>query len=193
MIRRPPRSTLFPYTTLFRSPKPQTPNPKPQTPNPFGAGDYFAQVHVDPMVGMELGEQIILAVVDFTVSSVVVVRHLDVQVSRVLLVLLEHDCSLNTFSLLQGDVLRKIDDALLPMCGSERWVCGQFYGPFTVREDCVKPDHQSVHVGVFRGLDFVFVCEIQILWLASLQVQIQNGTALSGDHIWRANFHKRFK
>src|SRR3990167_2762142 len=35
MIRRPPRSTLFPYTTLFRSPKPQTPNPKPQTPNPF--------------------------------------------------------------------------------------------------------------------------------------------------------------
>src|SRR3990167_742356 len=32
MIRRPPRSTLFPYTTLFRSP--QTPNPKPQTPNP---------------------------------------------------------------------------------------------------------------------------------------------------------------
>src|SRR5260221_9712672 len=23
MIRRPPRSTLFPYTTLFRSPKPQ--------------------------------------------------------------------------------------------------------------------------------------------------------------------------
>src|SRR2546430_11597135 len=25
MIRRPPRSTLFPYTTLFRSPAPQTP------------------------------------------------------------------------------------------------------------------------------------------------------------------------
>src|SRR2546427_9533566 len=24
MIRRPPRSTLFPYTTLFRSPEPQT-------------------------------------------------------------------------------------------------------------------------------------------------------------------------
>src|SRR2546429_5848739 len=24
MIRRPPRSTLFPYTTLFRSPHPQT-------------------------------------------------------------------------------------------------------------------------------------------------------------------------
>src|SRR2546422_6082059 len=26
MIRRPPRSTLFPYTTLFRSPKYQTPH-----------------------------------------------------------------------------------------------------------------------------------------------------------------------
>src|SRR2546430_11030896 len=25
MIRRPPRSTLFPYTTLFRSPKPVAP------------------------------------------------------------------------------------------------------------------------------------------------------------------------
>src|SRR2546430_13347850 len=24
MIRRPPRSTLFPYTTLFRSPEPET-------------------------------------------------------------------------------------------------------------------------------------------------------------------------
>src|SRR3712207_8548448 len=24
MIRRPPRSTLFPYTTLFRSPRPRT-------------------------------------------------------------------------------------------------------------------------------------------------------------------------
>src|SRR3989442_7631178 len=27
MIRRPPRSTLFPYTTLFRSPKPPCPRP----------------------------------------------------------------------------------------------------------------------------------------------------------------------
>src|SRR3712207_7872344 len=31
MIRRPPRSTLFPYTTLFRSLKPTTrQNPKPK-------------------------------------------------------------------------------------------------------------------------------------------------------------------
>src|SRR3989454_7821132 len=28
MIRRPPRSTLFPYTTLFRSPKGFPPNPR---------------------------------------------------------------------------------------------------------------------------------------------------------------------
>src|SRR2546426_7534810 len=28
MIRRPPRSTLFPYTTLFRSPLPRTPPPQ---------------------------------------------------------------------------------------------------------------------------------------------------------------------
>src|SRR2546426_5699982 len=29
MIRRPPRSTLFPYTTLFRSPVPRAPDGKP--------------------------------------------------------------------------------------------------------------------------------------------------------------------
>src|SRR5256885_16765769 len=28
MIRRPPRSTLFPYTTLFRSPEPDSPPEK---------------------------------------------------------------------------------------------------------------------------------------------------------------------
>src|SRR5256884_7367830 len=35
MIRRPPRSTLFPYTTLFRSPQPPTPSrpgPRPKRP-----------------------------------------------------------------------------------------------------------------------------------------------------------------
>src|SRR3712207_8754519 len=31
MIRRPPRSTLFPYTTLFRSPLPTTRRETPQT------------------------------------------------------------------------------------------------------------------------------------------------------------------
>src|SRR2546421_5699819 len=29
MIRRPPRSTLFPYTTLFRSPRPRSLSPTP--------------------------------------------------------------------------------------------------------------------------------------------------------------------
>src|SRR3712207_7301458 len=31
MIRRPPRSTLFPYTTLFRSPSPQRVRAAPRT------------------------------------------------------------------------------------------------------------------------------------------------------------------
>src|SRR6266513_3603553 len=30
MIRRPPRSTLFPYTTLFRSPRPLSASPSPR-------------------------------------------------------------------------------------------------------------------------------------------------------------------
>src|SRR2546422_3401793 len=30
MIRRPPRSTLFPYTTLFRSGRPRRPRPRGQ-------------------------------------------------------------------------------------------------------------------------------------------------------------------
>src|SRR5258706_1519412 len=34
MIRRPPRSTLFPYTTLFRSDRPLRPGPSPGTGRP---------------------------------------------------------------------------------------------------------------------------------------------------------------
>src|SRR3989475_12450247 len=34
MIRRPPRSTLFPYTTLFRSPAPRSGGSAPRTPAP---------------------------------------------------------------------------------------------------------------------------------------------------------------
>src|SRR5258707_11018953 len=33
MIRRPPRSTLFPYTTLFRSYQIRRPEPRPKRPN----------------------------------------------------------------------------------------------------------------------------------------------------------------
>src|SRR5688572_32768055 len=35
MIRRPPRSTLFPYTTLFRSPRAETRKGPGQRPGPF--------------------------------------------------------------------------------------------------------------------------------------------------------------
>src|SRR3712207_7425428 len=44
MIRRPPRSTLFPYTTLFRSPRealgagPLTPGGSPRTTGPIADG-----------------------------------------------------------------------------------------------------------------------------------------------------------
>src|SRR2546426_2659919 len=34
MIRRPPRSTLFPYTTLFRSPEPQRDGEDPRRQSP---------------------------------------------------------------------------------------------------------------------------------------------------------------
>src|SRR3712207_8194728 len=39
MIRRPPRSTLFPYTTLFRS---RLPGPRPQHGGPQGGGERHA-------------------------------------------------------------------------------------------------------------------------------------------------------
>src|SRR5437588_6941279 len=40
MIRRPPRSTLFPYTTLFRSRHPQPARrPPPHAPHRAGRGD----------------------------------------------------------------------------------------------------------------------------------------------------------
>src|SRR5256885_12978938 len=38
MIRPPPRSPLFPYTTLFRSPA--FPNPPPTTPKPLPPGSF---------------------------------------------------------------------------------------------------------------------------------------------------------
>src|SRR3712207_7383289 len=38
MIRRPPRSTLFPYTTLFRSRTAPAAARRPRTPGPAGAG-----------------------------------------------------------------------------------------------------------------------------------------------------------
>src|SRR5438067_9687557 len=38
MIRRPPRSTLFPYTTLFRSRHERRPRPRSSSPPPSGSG-----------------------------------------------------------------------------------------------------------------------------------------------------------
>src|SRR2546422_2097782 len=43
MIRRPPRSTLFPYTTLFRSCRPLEPWP-PRAPRPPGPWAWAARV-----------------------------------------------------------------------------------------------------------------------------------------------------
>src|SRR2546422_11270762 len=46
MIRRPPRSTLFPYTTLFRSPV--------EVLDPFLLREALA--HLDEQLGLQLGE-----------------------------------------------------------------------------------------------------------------------------------------
>src|SRR5260370_20351478 len=48
MIRRPPRSTLFPYTTLFRSvPTPSVGNVPDQTADENGRGGGKRQIHAD--------------------------------------------------------------------------------------------------------------------------------------------------
>src|SRR3989454_3775869 len=47
MIRRPPRSTLFPYTTLFRSPRRRTHPPA----RPDVAGGEAASRRVHPIAG----------------------------------------------------------------------------------------------------------------------------------------------
>src|SRR3712207_7401535 len=51
MIRRPPRSTLFPYTTLFRSPqpRPQAAEPRPRTAE-AGRRRLFRAHQLDPVV-----------------------------------------------------------------------------------------------------------------------------------------------
>src|SRR2546422_4175792 len=46
MIRRPPRSTLFPYTTLFRS--------EAETGHAFGHLDFLKEVG-DPVTGVPIG------------------------------------------------------------------------------------------------------------------------------------------
>src|SRR2546427_8000734 len=52
MIRRPPRSPLFPYTTLFRSPAPAVPAPAPQGFLTLDASP-FGEVYID---GTDVGQ-----------------------------------------------------------------------------------------------------------------------------------------
>src|SRR3989442_8700827 len=54
MIRRPPRSTLFPYTTLFRSmrgrlDRPVTEQEREQVRNPFAAWGGYVESTSDPL------------------------------------------------------------------------------------------------------------------------------------------------
>src|SRR3989441_12249872 len=52
MIRRPPRSTLFPYTTLFRSPRPEERGAPPRDHDHMAPGDRGGE----PRDGVEQGE-----------------------------------------------------------------------------------------------------------------------------------------
>src|SRR3712207_9016432 len=73
MIRRPPRSTLFPYATLFRSVAVAAPDPQPRRARravPLGAavehapGTRHAQVRVDRQPALEAQEQVLAPGVD---------------------------------------------------------------------------------------------------------------------------------
>src|SRR3712207_7427326 len=52
MIRRPPRSTLFPYTTLFRSPSRP---PAPALPFVSSCGEGLSSLSAGPSVGVAQG------------------------------------------------------------------------------------------------------------------------------------------
>src|SRR2546422_6986453 len=54
MIRRPPRSTLFPYTTLFRS---------REAPPALGVGNFLRRQHLDGDEAVQVG---ILGLIDHT-------------------------------------------------------------------------------------------------------------------------------
>src|SRR5258707_7525528 len=49
MIRRPPRSTLFPYTTLFRSPRFEAHQPAPPSSSPPVDESSFVTCHVSKL------------------------------------------------------------------------------------------------------------------------------------------------
>src|SRR2546430_13429134 len=59
MIRRPPRSTLFPYTTLFRS-SPYTPGLPPTNKNPvaiLGAREYIFSENIGILGDVAAGKE----------------------------------------------------------------------------------------------------------------------------------------
>src|SRR2546422_6097290 len=59
MIRRPPRSTLFPYTTLFRSPEDRIGGVEPAAPRPHDdLADAVRGIEVPGRVG--LGEALVV-------------------------------------------------------------------------------------------------------------------------------------
>src|SRR5690349_23660748 len=60
MLRPPPRSTLFPYTTLFRSTVDAAPAPLPAT--VLGWSDPTAQLTMTNIVGFSAGNSHLLAV-----------------------------------------------------------------------------------------------------------------------------------
>src|SRR5690349_25140869 len=49
MIRRPPRSTLFPYTTLFRSPRPRPTRPEHRPGTARGPGCARSEEHTSEL------------------------------------------------------------------------------------------------------------------------------------------------
>src|SRR5579862_9973421 len=76
MIRRPPRSTLFPYTTLFRSPPP-TPQPTAQrTPSPTPPPQRRSEEHTSELQSQfHLVCRLLLETKNNTISDAVHLHH----------------------------------------------------------------------------------------------------------------------
>src|SRR2546422_6281053 len=60
MIRRPPRSTLFPYTTLFRSPTRPVTSTVVYTSPRLGAGSHTLVIEVTGMVNTSSGDAFVV-------------------------------------------------------------------------------------------------------------------------------------
>src|SRR6202789_613152 len=53
MIRRPPRSTLFPYTTLFRSPRPGSRRCRPARSRSWRSGPRRSEEHTSELQSLQ--------------------------------------------------------------------------------------------------------------------------------------------